>query len=314
MDQTRICIHEAGHAVIAYSLGCDPGEMSLEPSGDSLARRAPKNPKTYFATTAPEILASLKEMTLIHLGGIAAEYIYDGKPDKIAAGGGGTDMEAILELFWGSMVWRVTGQDIINMFFNDALEILEKRWNAVAALANTLFSERYIRGDSAAKIIEGALKPLSVGDKSAKVSEPARVLRAKEKTFLSGFLPKGVRSAHSVLFDPDGEIEFIPSPGKLQACLVEYVSLVEEAARYSCEAVRGCIEASELALAYLGRARRAGIDPPPSPWTNRLILLIETTLLEAQKVHERPMGLDGYKRIHDIAHLLGGTIDSDQFS
>jgi len=310
MDQIRICIHEAGHAVIAHSLGCDPGELSLESSGDSLAKRAPKNPKTYSTTTPAEILASLTEITLIHLGGIAAEYIYDGKPKKIAVGGGGTDMEAILRLFWGSMVWRVTGQDIINMYFNDAMEILEKRWNAVDALANTLLSERYIRGNRAVKIIEGALKRPSLEEPSVKFSDAAKVLREKEKAFLRRFLPNDVRSAHSVLFDFDGKIDFIPSAQELQACLQEYLSVIEEAAQYNCEAVRGCIQASELALGYLGRARGAGIHPPESPFKDRLILRIKNTLIEAKKVHERPMALDGYKRICDIAYLLGKTVEN----
>jgi hypothetical protein len=309
MDQIRICIHEAGHAVIAYSLGSDPGELSLKSSGDSLAKRTSRNPKTYSTTTPAEILESLKEITLIHLGGIAAEYIYDGKPKKIEAGGSGTDMEAILSLFWGSMAWRVTGQDIINMYFNETMEMLEKRWNAVDTLANALLSEGYIGSNRAAKIIEGALKRSSLEEPGAKISEAAKVLRQKEKAFLRRFLPNDVRSAHSLLFDPDGKIHFIPSDQELQACLQEYLSLVEEAAQYNCEAVRGCIQASQLVLGYLGRAHRAGVHPPDSPFKDRLILLIENALLEAQRVHERPMALDGYKRIYDIAYLLGKTVE-----
>jgi hypothetical protein len=310
MDPLRICIHEAGHAVIAYSLGGDPGELSMQPSDENLAHRTSKDPKTYSATTPDEILGSLKEITLIHLGGIAAEYIYDGKPNKIDAGGSGTDMEAIQRLFFGSMAWRVTGQDIINMFFNDAMEILDKRWKAVDAIAHTLLSEGYVPQNRAARIIEEALKPPAEGDLRRGALEAAKALREKEKAFLTKFLPNGVRSAHSVLFDPDDTIDFIPSAQKLQSCLEEYLALVEEAARYSCEAVRVCIRASELTLAYLGRSRRAGIDPPESPSTNRLILLIENTLLEAQKVHERAMRLDGYKRIYDIAFLLGKTVEN----
>jgi hypothetical protein len=307
MDQRRICIHEAGHAVIAHSLGGDPGELSSESSGDSLAHRVSKKPKTYSSATPDEILASLKEITLIHLGGIAAEYIYDGKPARVAAGGGCMDMEAILKLFWSRMAWRVTGQEIITMFLKDAMEILDKRWKAVDALAHTLLSEGYVSGNRATEIIQEALKPPSDKTSSVEASQAAKALREKEKAFLTKSLPNGVRSAHSLLFDPDGKIDFIPSAQELRLCLEEYLALVEEAAGHHCEAVRGCIQASELTLGYLGRARRSGIDPPESPVRGRLIFLIENILLEAQKVHQRPLRLDGYKRIYDIAHMLGKT-------
>ena len=155
----RICIHEAGHAVMAYSLGCDPGELSMQDSGDILARTVSRNPKAYSTTTAGEIMAALKEITLIHLGGIAAEYIQDGKPARVKAGGGELDMEEILMLFWRSLAWRVTGQDIINMFFNESIDILEKNWNAVDALAKAFLSDGFIDGDRTVRIIREALEP-----------------------------------------------------------------------------------------------------------------------------------------------------------
>ena len=158
MDQMRICIHEAGHAVMAYSLGCDPGELSMEDSGDILARRVSRNPKAYSTTTSDEIMASLKEITLIHLGGIAAEYIHDRKPERVSAGGGESDMESIQSLFWGSLAWRVTGQDIINFFFNDAVTILERNWNAVDPLARALLSDGFIHGGRTVRIIKEALE------------------------------------------------------------------------------------------------------------------------------------------------------------
>lgn len=141
-------------------------------------------------------------------------------------------------------------------------------------------------------------------------SEASKFLKEKEKAFMQRFLPDEARSGHGVLFDPDEEIHFIPSAQELQACLEGYLIVIEAAAHYHCEAVRGRIEASELVLGYLGRARRAGIDLPESPARDRLVFLIENTLLEAQKVHQRPIRLDGYKRIYDIAYMLGTTIKS----
>jgi hypothetical protein len=161
MDRMRICIHEAGHAVMAYSLGCDPGELSLQSSGndDILARTVSRKTKAYSTKTAGEILESITEISLIKLGGIVAEYIYDGKPAKVAAGGGESDMESILALFWRSLAWRVTGQDIINMFLNKAITTLEKNWNAVDVLARTLLSDEFIHGDMTVQIIRKALVP-----------------------------------------------------------------------------------------------------------------------------------------------------------
>ena len=153
----KISIHEAGHAVMAYHLGCDPGDLSLDASGEILARTVAQKPKEYSTKTAEEILAALKELTLIHLGGIVAEYIYDGKPERVAAGGGEMDMESIQSLFWRSLAWRVTGQDIINMFFYDAMDILEKRWSAVDALARALLSKGFIQGNMAVRIIKNEL-------------------------------------------------------------------------------------------------------------------------------------------------------------
>lgn len=159
MNQMRICIHEAGHAVMAYSLGRDPGEMCLKTSGDILARTVERDNDPYATSNAEKIVASLRVLSLIHLGGIAAEYILDGKPDKIKPGGGEQDMESILELFWGSLAWRITGQDIINMFFSEALESLEKNWAAVDALAKALYSDGFIHNDRTNQIITDTLEP-----------------------------------------------------------------------------------------------------------------------------------------------------------
>ena len=68
-------------------------------------------------------------------------------------------MEEILMLFWRSLAWRVTGQDIINMFFNESIDILEKNWNAVDALAKAFLSDGFIDGDRTVRIIREALEP-----------------------------------------------------------------------------------------------------------------------------------------------------------
>ncbi len=164
MDRMIICIHEAGHAVMAYNLGCDPGELSLQTSDDILGRHVSISPKAYSTKTANEILTAITEIALIYLEGIIAEYIHNGKPEKVAAGGGELDMELIIKLFFRSLAWHVTGQDIINMFFKEAIATLEKNWNAVDALAKTLLSDGFIHGDRTLKIIRKALASQHLDD------------------------------------------------------------------------------------------------------------------------------------------------------
>ena len=142
-------------------------------------------------------------------------------------------------------------------------------------------------------------------EKSAKyLRQSAKYLKQEEQTFLRRFLPDNVRSAHTVLFDPDENVDFIPTTDQLQSCLEAYLRLIEKVAQYGCEAVRGCISASELTLGYLSRAVRAGIRIPSFSRKQYMFQMIEGILFEASKVHQNWKRLDGYKRIIDIAYLL----------
>ena len=143
-------------------------------------------------------------------------------------------------------------------------------------------------------------------EKSAKyLRQSAKYLKQEEQTFLRRFLPDNVRSAHTVLFDPDENVDFIPTTDQLQSCLESYLCLIEKAAKYGCEAVRDCICASELTLGYLSRAVHAGIRIPSFSRKQLLIQMIEVILFEASKIHQNYWArLDGYKRIIAIAYFL----------
>ena len=131
-----------------------------------------------------------------------------------------------------------------------------------------------------------------------------KLLKEKEQKFLVRFLPNNIKSAHSVLFDPDGEIDFYPSPDELLSCLEAYLLLIDYAAQDGCEAVRDCISASELTLAYLIHAFDSGISIPSFSRKRYMISIIDDILLKASKIHRNPIMLDGYKRINAISNLL----------
>lgn len=158
----RVAVHEAGHAVMSYHFGSDPGDLSIEPDINSLGRMEPRKRKEYSAESPDQIWAKLEECALIVLGGVAAEHIYDGQPKKISSTGAMPDIEKLRSLFLDLKI-RLTYQDIIDLFFNRAIEILEKKWSAVQALAERLSADRFISGKEATRIIKDnlQLKPRS---------------------------------------------------------------------------------------------------------------------------------------------------------
>lgn len=57
-----------------------------------------------------------------------------------------------------------------------------------------------------------------------------KVLRETEQALLHRFISDNVKSAHNVLFDPDGNNDFIPLTDELQSRLEAYLFIVEKAA------------------------------------------------------------------------------------
>jgi hypothetical protein len=122
--------------------------------------------------------------------------------------------------------------------------------------------------------------------------------------FRQRFLPAGAADAHGLLVDFQRELAFTPSAAELQQCLEAYTALLRTATRVSCMPVRWCVEASELALAYLSRALQDDVPLPDRPTSNSLVQVIRKTLADAVTLFGAMRWYDGFKRIDILAWLL----------
>ena len=128
--------------------------------------------------------------------------------------------------------------------------------------------------------------------------------RELNTAFCRRFLPPQAPTGHALLFDWDGHIAFTPSAAELQQCLEAYAALLRTATRVTCMPVRWCVEASELALAYLARALQDDVPLPDRPTSNALVQLIRKTLSDAVTLFGAMRWYDGFKRIDILAWLL----------
>ena len=128
--------------------------------------------------------------------------------------------------------------------------------------------------------------------------------------FLKRFLPRGLRSGHSLLFDFQSPFDFTPDKKQLEKCIEEYLFLLKDIPFGGFTEILGgrMLDASELVLAYLGRSNENDRLHLASDIVKELSLRIDTLLSDVKKFSEvigRPyMAFDGCKRLHDIAWLL----------
>jgi hypothetical protein len=122
--------------------------------------------------------------------------------------------------------------------------------------------------------------------------------------FRRRFLPAGPADAHALLVDFQRDVAFTPSAAELQQCLEAYTALLRTATRVSCLPARWCVEASELALAYLSRALQADVPLPDRATSNGLVQLIRKTLSDAAALFGGMRWYEGFKRIDILAWLL----------
>lgn len=126
--------------------------------------------------------------------------------------------------------------------------------------------------------------------------------------FVRRFVPKGVVCGHYLLFDFfEDECDFVPTDDELNACLDGYLDLLNEVPPDSPEELRdiSMMDASELALAYLGRWR-AGKEGTLGRARVEVLLKVANTLLATvlERYGEQMHRLDGYKRVIGIVKLL----------
>jgi ATP-dependent Zn protease len=153
----KIAYHEAGHAVMAYTFDAEIKNLSIETEFNSYEEKLGQlksESKMPCKKTASAFWEYLEKYSLIALGGIAAEHIYEGKPEKIDVGGGGQDLKNIQRLFGESIKMELTVQQIIDMFFDRAVEILDNNWQAVEALAKSLVKSRSLSAKDVLEIIK----------------------------------------------------------------------------------------------------------------------------------------------------------------
>jgi hypothetical protein len=127
---------------------------------------------------------------------------------------------------------------------------------------------------------------------------------AEADAFRRRFLPAGAADAHTLLLDFQHELPFTPSAAELQQCLEAYTALLRTATRISCMPVRWCVEASELALAYLSRGLQHDVPLPERATSIGLVQLIRKTLSDAVTLFGAMRWYDGFKRIDILAWLI----------
>ena len=126
--------------------------------------------------------------------------------------------------------------------------------------------------------------------------------------FICRFVPEGVRSGHDLLYDFfDKKSDFMPTTDELNECLDGYLNLLTEVPPDSPEELRdmSMMDASELAIAYLGRWR-AGKEVTLDRARIEVLLKVANTLLATvlERYGEEMHRIDGYNRVSWIVRLL----------
>jgi ATP-dependent Zn protease len=151
----RIAYHEAGHAVVMHHFGDEIDELSIKPNINRSGGVKPKKADTKNSSSInpDEIAARIKKCAIGFLGGLAAEHIYNGEPNKIKTVGSMEDLKNVQELCRAFNI-EVSCQDLIDQFFDDAMELLKEKWETVEALSKALIQKGTITGEEATNIIE----------------------------------------------------------------------------------------------------------------------------------------------------------------
>lgn len=121
-----------------------------------------------------------------------------------------------------------------------------------------------------------------MNDDFSKIDE--ELIHQSEENFYQQFLPAGVRSGHSLLYDFRNESDFVPNEIELITCLEAYTNLLEIVSQQHILAIIVTLDmnASELLLAYLYRA----INPETLLTDNKsakgLLMLLEILIPEVE--------------------------------
>jgi len=128
--------------------------------------------------------------------------------------------------------------------------------------------------------------------------------------FVKKYVPEGVESGHTLLYDWDSSSGYLPAVDELGSCLSSYLVLLRDVPEDEPWDVLGVgmLDASELLLAFLTRADGAVVNHELSA---ALQHEIESLLEKLVKFREEYAHYDGSNRLRSISELLNRAI-SDQ--
>jgi ATP-dependent Zn protease len=161
----RVAIHEAGHAVMEHHVGKRLTGVSLATEPDLASnnwagrvRVARKKMNFEQPISSGQLMEFFRAEAFIFLGGLAAEYIDDGKPDKIDTGGAKNDLKILTGLFNSVLPSKkMSDEALIDIYFEEVVKVCQAKWSAVEALAEALTEKWSLSGEEATSIIEANL-------------------------------------------------------------------------------------------------------------------------------------------------------------
>ena len=167
----RVSIHEAGHAVMDYHYGRKIQSIQIGGDIDAAGIVQSTNESDIVKKTGSTDSRNAKEMLMteikntchIMLAGVAAEHIYDGKKEILPTLGHGGDIDNCKNLLKAVFKFTCEDQEIYSVFFPETVKILEEKWKAVEALAQSLENKwsddgAFIIGQEVERIIKKSLQ------------------------------------------------------------------------------------------------------------------------------------------------------------
>ena len=124
--------------------------------------------------------------------------------------------------------------------------------------------------------------------------------------FVSRFLPEGVESGHSLLYDWESTSDYVPKADEVVDCLNSYLDLLKGIPKDEPWDVLGncMMDASELVLAFLGRAASADRATVACQPSLGLRYEIDDLLKRLEQVREEFIHYDACKRLRAISDQL----------
>ena len=139
LERIRVAYHEAGHALVAWKLGIPFSEVSAPPRGEGGVARALAEIQRQRGETAMHVAAAVFLM-----GGQCAQLRWDPASSSFGCEQDLADASLHAE--------RRTVH--LNLFEDQAADLIRENWNRVEALAAALLNQPIINADEATRLFE----------------------------------------------------------------------------------------------------------------------------------------------------------------